>query len=544
MSAPATTLPAINPDRIGAQRPRIERFPPARTTAGQDFTDLIALAGEAPDASQQYVLDRAVAERPDGRLAAFEVALIEPRQSGKNWILEARILGGVFLLGERQIIFSAQRFSTVKKAHRALAAKIRRTPAFFKKLQGYDGQRPGDDIKGIKSNGQELSIEFASGARIDFVVRSPDNVRGFTGDLIILDEAYNLDAQAVAAMMPAMAARTVEGSPQIWYTSSSARAKSDVLRALRERGEKPWDGTDTRLCYLEWSTHEDINSDRDDPEVDVHALIEAVYEANPGAGSRIAVEYIMETEWRSMDHHEFRCERLGIPIPIGSDDFISSTWWTRCRDDELIAAVEEEEEVEQGLRDVRLALDVSPDRSRAAIGLAGIRGDGRIHVEVVDQGDGVDWVPRALADLWAANNDFPVLVQMGSSAEDLLPDVRKAGVPIRPVMLREYAAACGRMLDGIKDRQVAHAEQENLDDAVRAARPSYKGDTRFIWKRAHALADITPLVTVTLAANQGLKGLQSGQSVPSSEDAQERARTRGGRLLARRPTTQRLTRSR
>lgn len=544
MSAPALVLPAIDPQRIGAQRPRIERFPPARSTAGPDFADLIALTGEEPDASQQYVLDRAVAERPDGKLAAFEVALIEPRQSGKNWILDARMLGGVFLLGEQQIIYSAQRFSTVKKAHRSLVSKIRRTPAFFKKLLGYYGQKPTDEIKGIKSNGQELSIEFAGGARIDFFVRSGDNVRGFTGDLIILDEAYNLDGQEIAGMMPAMAARTVQGSPQIWYTSSAARARSDVLRALRERGEKPWDGTDTRLCYLDWSTSADIVSDPVDPALDLVALMEGVYEANPGVGSRIDMEYILETEWRSMEVHEFRCERLGIPIPIGSDDFIPSTSWTRCRDDELIAAVEDELEVEQGLLDVRLAIDVAPDRSRAAIGLAGIRGDGRIHLEVVDQGDGVDWVPRALADLWRAHDSFPVLVQMGSSAEDLVPDVRKAGVPIRPVVLREYAAACGRIFDGVKDRQVAHVEQQSLDAAVRAARPSYKGDTRFIWKRSHALADITPLVTVTLAANQALKALQRDSSVPSEEETQERSRTRGGRLVARRPTAQRLTRSR
>lgn len=541
MSAPTLSVARIDPDRVGAQHPRIQRFPPARSTAGQDIADLVALTGEAPDASQQYVLDRAVAERPDGKLSAFEVALIEPRQSGKNWILEARILGGLFLLGEKQIIFSAQRFTTVKKAHRSLVSKIRRTPAFFKQVLGYEGQKPTDDIKGIKSNGQELSIEFRNGARVDFFVRSGDNVRGFTGDLIILDEAYQLDTQELAAMMPAMAARTVEGSPQIWYTSSSARSKSDVLRSLRERGKKPWDGTDTRLCYLEWSTSEDINSDREDPDIDMDVLIEGVYQANPGAGSRISVEYILETEWRAMDPHEFRCERLGIPIPLGSDEFIPSTAWTRCRDDELIAAVEDAGEVEQGLRDIRFSVDVSPDRSRAAIGLAGIRGDDRIHLEVVDQGDGVDWVPRALADLWAQNNQFPALVQMGSSAEDLVPDIRKAGVPARPVTLREYAAACGRMFDGIKDQQVAHVEQESLDAAVRAVRPSYKGDTRFIWKRAHALADITPFVTVTLAANQALKSLQRDSSVPLSEESHVRSKTRGGRLVARRPTVQRST---
>lgn len=538
------SAPAIDETRFGAQRPRIYRTPTHTYSSGPDAVDFMRLTGSEPDDWQDWALEQALAERDDGRFIPLEVCLIVPRQNGKNYVLEARMLAGIFVFSEKEIIYSAQALRTARKAHRSLVQLIRRNPFLLRRVLGYrEGQSPKADIKGIKSSGIELSIEFSNGAKIEFVTRTKDTVRGFTGDLVIIDEAYDVDADEVAAMLPTMAARTAEGSPQVWYTSSAARAHSDFLRALRTRAEAP-EGRERLLCYMEWSTRPDVETDATKLEFPTDALVEALYEANPGLGRRITLEYALEVEWGAMTDDNFRCERLGIPVPVGSDDFIPSTAWTACRDDELIAAVEEEEEVEQGLRDVRLALDVSPDRSRAAIGLAGIRGDGRIHLEVVDQGDGVDWVPRALADLWAANNDFPVLVQMGSSAEDLVPDVRKAGVPIRPVMLREYAAACGRMLDGIKDRQVAHAEQENLDDAVRAARPSYKGDTRFIWKRAHALADITPLVTVTLAANQGLKGLQSGQSVPSSEDAQERARTRGGRLLARRPTTQRLTRSR
>lgn len=531
MSAPVLDLPRIDVDRVGAQRPRIARCAPFQTSAGMDVTDLIGITGEAPDESQQYVLDHALAERADGKFNAFEVALIEPRQNGKNWILEARMLAGVFVFGEKQIIYSAHRGLTVKKAHRALVQKIRRTPAFFKKVLGYHGQKPTDEIKGIKSNGQELSIEFRDGAKIDFVVRSEGNVRGFTGDLIILDEAYDLDPQELAAMMPAMAARTVEESPQIWYTSSAARARSDVLRSLRERGKKPWDGSDTRLCYLEWSAASDVNSDRDDPDVDMGALIGALYEANPGAGSRILMEYMLETEWRSMEYEEFRCERLGIPIPIGSDSFIPAGPWTRDRDEALIEASALHGDIEQGLTDVRLAVDVSPDRDKAAIGLAGLRPDGRVYVEIIDVGDGTDWLASTLGPIWKRRSTVPVLVQMGSAAEDEIDTLRRAGIAVRPVKLREYAAACGRIFDGIKDRTIAHSGQDELDAAVRAARPSYKGDTKFTWKRSSPLADITPLVTITLAANSLLKAVKREQDVDDSEPTPQ---VRNGRRVVRR----------
>lgn len=536
------SAPVIDETRIGSQRPRIFRTPTHTYSSGPDAVDFMRLTGTEPDEWQEWVLAQALAERDDGRFIPLEVGLCVPRQNGKNYILEARMLAGIFVFSEKEIIYSAQALRTARKAHRSLAQLIRRTPFLFRRVLGYKGQHHRADIKGIKSSGIELSIEFDNGAKIEFVTRTKDTVRGFTGDLVIIDEAYDVDPDEVAAMLPTMAARTAQGSPQVWYTSSAARSHSDFLRALRTRAEAP-EGRERLLCYMDWSTAPDIETDGTKLEFPTEELVEALYESNPGLGRRITLEYALETEWGAMSDDNFRCERLGIPVPIGSDDFIPSTDWTRCRDDELIAAVEDAGEVEQGLRDVRLSVDVSPDRSRAAIGLAGIRGDGRVHVEAVDQGDGVDWVPRALADLWAANNDFPVLVQMGSSAEDLVPDIRKAGVPARPVALREYAAACGRMLDGIKDQQIAHVEQESLDAAVRAARPSYKGDTRFIWKRAHALADITPLVTVTLAANQALKSLQRDSSVPPSEEVQERSKTRGGRLVARRPTVQRSTRS-
>lgn len=535
------SAPVIDEKRIGAQRPRIYRCPTHTYSSGPDAVDFMRLTGTEPDDWQEWVLEQALAERDDGRFIPLEVGLIVPRQNGKNYVLDTRILSGIFVFGETEIIYSAQSLKLAKKSHRQLAQLIRRTPFLFRRLLGYKGQSPKDEISGIKSSGLEMSIEFANGARVEFVTRTKDAVRGFSGDLVIIDEAYAVDAEEIAAMIPTMAARTAEGSPQIWYVSSSARAHSDFLRALRERAQAP-EGRERLLCYMEWSTTQDLESDYAKLDVPTPELVEGIYEANPGLGRRITLEYVLDAEWGAMSYDNFRCERLGIPVPVGSDDFIPISSWTRCRDDELIAAIEEFGGVEQNLQDVRITYDVSPDRSRASIGLAGVRADGRVYAEVIDSGEGVDWVPRGVAEIWHARSQLPVLVQMGSAAEDLIPELRRLGVPVREVVLREYAAGCGRMFDAIKDGVLAHSEQEQLDAAIRAARPSYKGDTRFIWKRSHALADITPFVTITLAANPALKALSRENNTP--DDADERPTTRGGRLVARRPRAQRITTSR
>lgn len=535
------SAPAIDESRVGADRPRISRAPAHSYSSGPDAVEFMQLTGSTPDGWQEWGLGQSLAEREDGRLLPLEVAWIVPRQNGKNYVLETRMLAGIFVLGDREVIYSAQSLKTARKAHRSLSQLIRRTPFLFRRLLGYKGQESNADIKGIKSSGIEMSIEFDNGAKIEFVTRTKDSVRGFTGDLVIIDEAYDVSADEIAAMLPTMAARTAEGSPQVWYVSSAARAHSDFLRTLRDRAEAP-EGRERLLCYLEWSAPADLETDSTRLDYPTPELVEALYQANPGLGHRITLEYVLEVEWGAMTDVDFRCERLGIPVPVGSDDFIPSAAWTRCRDVDLIAKIEELGGVEQDLQDIRLTVDVSPDRSRASIGLAGARPDGRVYIEVVDSGEGVDWVPSRLAEIWHARSVVPVLVQMGSSAEDLVPLIRRAGVPVREVVLREYAAACGRMFDAIKDGTVAHSEQEHLDAAVAAARPSYKGDTRFVWKRAHALADITPLVTVTLAANHALKEL-SRKEAPAEVDS-EKPTTRGGRLVARRPRAQRLTMSR
>src|SRR5499427_761968 len=98
-----------------AQMPRILYVPDYSSSAGQEAVELAELAGLYLDPSQRLVLERALAERPDGRWAAAEVGLCLPRQNGKNAVLEARELAALFLLDEHLTIHSAQQFKTAKE---------------------------------------------------------------------------------------------------------------------------------------------------------------------------------------------------------------------------------------------------------------------------------------------------------------------------------------------------------------------------------------------------------------------------------------------
>jgi len=227
-----TISPSV--ELLGAQRPRVSSHPPSVSSAGVEAAELAASAGLVLDDWQRHVLDVALGERADGKWSAFEVGLIVGRQNGKGAILEARELAGLFLFGEQLILHSAHEFKTAAEAFRRVLALIRNTPELEKR------------VRQVRTSHGDEGIELRSGARLRFVARSTGSGRGFSGDVVILDEAYNLPSQAMGALLPTMSARP---NPQMWYTSSAGTEDSEVLARLKERGAKG----SSRLAYFEWS---------------------------------------------------------------------------------------------------------------------------------------------------------------------------------------------------------------------------------------------------------------------------------------------------
>jgi phage terminase large subunit-like protein len=276
-----TTSPSVA--LTGAQRPRVSSYPSFVSSAGQEACELAASAGLVLDDWQQHVLDVSLGERADGKWAAFEVGLVVGRQNGKGAILEARELAGLFLFGEKLILHSAHEFKTAAEAFRRVLSLVQNTPD-LEKL-----------VRQVRTSHGDEGIELKNGARLRFVARSTGSGRGFSGDVVILDEAYNLPAQAMGALLPTMAARP---NPQVWYTSSAGTDDSEVLARVKDRGAA---GSSPRLAYFEWSA--DPMAELDDEQ--------AWAAANPGLGIRILPEFV-EAERSALPEMEFARERLGI----------------------------------------------------------------------------------------------------------------------------------------------------------------------------------------------------------------------------------------
>jgi hypothetical protein len=420
--------------------------------------ELAKQAGLILDPWQQDVLVDSLAEREDGRWASLEVGLIVPRQNGKGSVLEARELAGLFLFGERLTLHSAHEFKTAAEAFRRLLFLIETNPDLERHVQ-----------RVARSHGDE-GIELKNGQRIRFVARSTGSGRGFTGDLIILDEAYNLSPDALAALFPTLSARP---NPQIWYTSSAPlqAEKSDVLRAFCKRGREGSDG----LCYIEYSA--DLAADQADPEVWAYA--------NPALGIRISEEFVRLE--RDALGAEFARERLGHWIE--DDGFglvISRADWAACQD---------EKSGPEG--PVMFGLGVSEQRDWAAFGVAAVSPRGGTHVELVDYRPGTDWVVDRAVELqakWGGRFAFAA----SSPAASLRDALELAGVDVVEVSNKEHAEACGQFFDGVMQRQVRHLCQPALSVAVDGADRRFSGDA-WLWSQRASNTEICPLIAVTLA---------------------------------------------
>ena len=235
------SLPSSASSLIGDQRPRLFSAPPSPLSEGVRVRRLAASAGLVLDDWQEYVLDQGLGRRDDGMWAAFEVALIVSRQNGKGSILEALELAALFLddFGARLILHSAHEFKTAAEAFLRIRALVSDNPVFERRVER------------IRTGAGSEAIELKNGKRLRFIARSKGSGRGFTADLVILDEAYNLGSDEMAALLPTLSTRP---NPQVWYTSTAGMETSTQLARVRERGLT---GVDPSLAFFEWSAVED-----------------------------------------------------------------------------------------------------------------------------------------------------------------------------------------------------------------------------------------------------------------------------------------------
>lgn len=451
--------------------PSIELVPAAVSSMTAEALELAESCGLPADPWQERVLDAMLGLDAAGGFAAFRVGMCVPRQNGKGAILEMRELAGVFLLGEMTLTHSAQQMNTSIDHMQRLVAAIEEGGL-------------SDKIRRVYTASGAQSIWFKSGQVIRFQTRSRYGGRGLKGDLIVFDEAMFIADYMHSTLVPQL---TTRERPQLVYAGSAAdqtvHEHALVWARLRAEALK---GEDPELAYLEWSA--DFRNPSEVPdEIDMAQIARS----NPAFGIRVSEKYV-RNEWRTLDPRGRAVERYNVGdwpnLEVQVQHVVDMARWAQL--------VDAESQIDGP---VVFAFDVSPERS-GAIAAAGLRADGRFHVEVIQARKGTSWIAGWLAERVEAHRPFEVVCDSKGPVGSVLPAVEDAGVTVRTVDVGEHADACGKFVDLIAEADLRHLGQPVLEAALRGAATRPLGDA-WLWSRKSSGTDISPLVAATLAVD-------------------------------------------
>ena len=242
-----------------------------------DAVRLLAVVGLRLDPWQSDVLCDWMARDAAGRWAAPSCGGSVPRQNGKTLLIQSRALPGMILFNEKVIYTShLQKTST-------------ETFCETRDLFEHPALKP--YVKDIKNALGREEILLKSGARIKFLARTRNGGRGQHGDLLIFDEAQELDETAQGSFLPAISASL---NPQTIYvgTPPGPDVPGTVFREFRRRALA---GEARRAAWFEFSVPEigDIHEIYDHPAHPyTQGLLQAVPVADPDyekarAGKRV-----------------------------------------------------------------------------------------------------------------------------------------------------------------------------------------------------------------------------------------------------------------
>ncbi|MFE2046643.1 terminase [Streptomyces sp. NPDC059477] len=468
-----------------------------QSPAGQECIELAEDAGLHLDPWQQLALHHSLVEDDEGRWASLDVVLNVARQNGKGGFLEARQLGEVILFGGRLVIHTAHQFNTAQESFLRLDQVIEGSYALSRRVR-----------RVRRSHGEE-GFEFFNGARIRFLARGGDSGRGFSGDLVLMDEAMKLRAAPIGALMPVLSARP---NPQLVFTGSAGLGdESEQLALLRARAMAEG-ALDPSLTYLEYSIAPHFRECPTDAEGrivceehDSRDEERSFARANPALGIRIRTAYVLQ-EKRAMRADLFDRERLGD----GTYPEVSEETWQVIPMEKWDAGEDATSKPEDP---VAFAVDTNPERTWTAVSIAGRSGDG-VHTEVVAHRPGTDWVVDWVTERDRMWNPCAWVIDEGGPAGSLVPAIRKAlayeddperedrSEYLRCPKVREVTQACGIFYDHVMDTgtlyHLGRAGQAPMAAALAGARKRDVGDA-WAWSRKSDGVDISPLVASTNA---------------------------------------------
>ena len=433
--------------RFGSQEPTV-RIAPKYDTTELRAVRLLKAGGLLLDPWQNDILDDWMAYNAGNKWVCKTCGGSVPRQNGKSLLVQGRAAVGMLTRGER-VIYTAHLQKTATETFEELSAFFDQD--CFKKY-----------LKEIKTALGREQIILKSGAKIKFLARTRNGGRGQHGDLLIFDEAQELDDNQQSSFIPAISASL---NPQTIYvgTPPDGMAIGTVFRKIRNDA---LDGKTKSTAWFEYSVDKIGDVARPD----------RWYATNPALGRRIQLSTI-ESELEQMAADTFARERLGYWSPVLSqsvDYAIDQKVWDACKSEELKP-------------DGKTAYGVkfSADGSEVCLCGAVIPKEGTPRISLIER------QPTALGTQWIADwlkaryDKASCVVIDGKNGVDVLIDKivdvwKYKGSVIRPTA-KDMIAAVGLLMDSLNEQTVTwYSGQTDLrDSAILSTRRPISGGWGF-----------------------------------------------------------------
>jgi hypothetical protein len=423
-----------------------------------------------------------LAKRVDGKYAATigGTGMSIPRQVGKTFLVGAIVFALCLLRPSLTVIWTAHRLRTADETFgkmQVFAKRKRIAPHILKLVLG---------------SGEE-EIQFRNGSRILFGARERGFGRGFDEvDVLIFDESQILGDSALDDMIPATNQSRQETGALLIFMGTPPKPSDPSEVHMRMRTEA-LSGEDDDTGWVEFGADEGYRPTPLPAELTAADWAQ-VAKANPSYPQDTPREAILRMR-KKLGAESFLREGMGIYDKTQGNAVISSQAWAQCLDpDSQITSTP------------MFALDVSPNRSWAAIAVGGLTAEKLPHLEVtssgglVDHRPGTDWIVPRFVDLRERWPELRVIIAGGSAAESLVPALLAVSIDIDFIKAGDVAAACGMFFDLATTVGLRHLGQLELTSALAAARKSVDDPERaWRWGRKKSAADITPLYAATLA---------------------------------------------
>jgi hypothetical protein len=397
------------------------------------------------------------------------VGMSIPRQVGKTYFVLALLVIMCILFPGLQVVWTAHHLRTSTKTFTTLRGICRR-----KKVAPH--------VRALRSANGEQQVEFVNGSTIMFGARSMGFGRGFDEiDVEVFDEAQILDTKALEDMIAAAAQARHQHGALIFFMGTPPRP-TDPSEAFTERRAEAWAGETDDAVWLEIGADPDSepNDEKQFPLM------------NPSFPKRTPLESLMRLRRNLKDDDSWNREGRGIWNPKNTRRVIDEQTWSAVAD-----------AASMPIDRLTLAIDVNPDRSTAAVSLAGMRADGLWHVELDEHRNGADWTIGWAAQTAEKNALHAIVVdELAGLTEKRHGRNFLKGTSLEVTLAasegRDMAMAWAGFHDAVTGAKVRHTDQPQVNVALSEAGTRDVGGGKALSKKS-STSDITPITSQTLA---------------------------------------------